>query len=372
MSNDLPAATTGGGVVGVVVVGSANVDLLVTVPRIPRPGETVLGGDLRRAAGGKGANQAVAAARLGARTTFVGRVGDDEPGAGTQRALAAEGIDCRWLRSTPGTATGTALIAVDSTGENTIVVSPGANARLQPADVEAAAEAVGPGAVLVTQLETGVAGTCAALAAARGARFLLNAAPAPSSLAADVVAAADPLVVNEHEAAAVLEVLGARTWSEPRDHALALAQHAASVVVTAGADGAWWCLRGEQAQHVPAPPVGEVVDTTGAGDTVVGAVAAALAAGSGLAEAVERGVRAASWSVRVAGAQPSMPRSEDLAATRSTRRVIPALGNMRDTTGPYGTPAGAPTRSAGGLLSGPHEGPPTDGEGTRAWHGSCS
>lgn len=262
----------------VAVVGSLNVDLVTEVRRHPSPGETVLGGDLRRARGGKGANQAIGAVRAGASVALVGRVGDDADGRAYRDALAAAGVDVTHLRTTPDVATGTALIVVDGQGENTIVVAPGANARLTAADVRDAAGAIREADVVLVQLEIGqdAVDAVSEVAGEAGTRLVLNASPV-RPLPPSLLALADPLVVNEHEA---------------REY------DAVSLCVTLGSAGARW---GEDSAM---PPRVEVVDTTGAGDAFAGALAAALAAGEGRAGALGAAVAAGAEATTWLGAQP--------------------------------------------------------------------
>lgn len=290
----------------VIVIGSANVDLVTQVERHPAPGQTVLGGDIRRYPGGKGANQAVGAARLGADVCLAGRVGADAEGELLAAALHDAGVSVEALWRDADRPSGTALIVVDDGGENTIVVSPGANHGVEPADVDTALHALGPVAVVVLQCELPhhTVAYAARAAAAQGARVVLNIAP-PTSLDADVLALADPLVVNVHEAAHIL-------GETPGDDAVArlLARGPASVVVTLGANGA---LAGDT-RHVSshqAPRV-EVVDTTGAGDAFTGAVAARLATGADVHAATRFAVRAGSAAVRASGAQSSFPTAEEI------------------------------------------------------------
>ncbi|MGZ4632714.1 MAG: PfkB family carbohydrate kinase, partial [Actinomycetes bacterium] len=242
----------------VVVVGSLNVDVVVTVPSHPRPGETVLATSLRRLPGGKGANQAVAAARAGAVVRLVGCVGDDADGADYVDRLAAQGVDTSTVRRVVGVPTGTALVTVDDAGENSIVVAPGANARVTADDVRAVVLA--PGDVVLVQLEVplDVVAAAARHATAHAARLVLNLAPF-AELPAAVLGAADPVVANEHEAAQLRATPG-------------------SLAVTLGARGARW-QRGGEVSEVPAPAV-DAVDTTGAGDVFAGTLAAAIAAGA--------------------------------------------------------------------------------------------
>jgi ribokinase len=264
----------------VLVLGSLNVDLVTPVERIPQPGETVLAvGPTRRLAGGKGANQAVAAAAQGARVTMVGAVGGDEPGRAYAVRLATRGIERR-LRVEAGLATGTAMVTVDPAGENAIVVSPGANGSARP-DVSDLA----PGDVLLVSLEVPlrVVAEAVRMAAALGARVILNAAPY-AALPQDVVAIADPLVVNEHEAA-----LLADSGLVPE-----------SLLVTFGAAGAQW--DDVRVDGVPVPRE-QVLDTTGAGDAFCGALAAVLANGADRHSALRAATRAGAAAVRRFGAQ---------------------------------------------------------------------
>jgi len=282
----------------IAVVGSINLDIVVGVERHPAPGETVLGGDRVELPGGKGANQAVAAARLGAEVAFVGRVGDDDAGRRLRDGLAAEGVDVTHVRVDPDAPTGVALIAVDGAGENTIVVSPGANARVGAADVEAAREVLAGAAVTLVQHEVPEDAVAAAIAAA-GGTVVLNPAPARA-----VVAPVDVLVPNRGE----LEALAGRT-GDP----VALARSldvARAVVVTLGDEGAV-VVEGDRVERVPAPSV-DAVDSTGAGDAFCGALAQALDAGADLVEAARRAARAASASVTKPGAQGGLPRAADL------------------------------------------------------------
>ncbi|WP_407676022.1 PfkB family carbohydrate kinase [Phycicoccus flavus] len=268
----------------VLVLGSLNVDLVTRVERHPRPGETVAGEGLARLAGGKGANQAVAAAAAGGSVTMVGCVGDDAEGDAYRSRLEARGVDVSRLRAVDGTPTGTALVQVSDAGENTIVVVPGANAEPDEREV-AAVDDLGPGDVLLLQLEVPRTVVCVAArrAAGRGARVVLNIAPY-AALPPDVVALADPLVANEHEMQALAE-----SGSRP-----------ASLLVTFGANGATWDGVTRPAVSVDA---GDVVDTTGAGDAFCGALAAALAGGADREAAMDAALRAGADAVLREGAQ---------------------------------------------------------------------
>lgn len=298
MSSPSPARS------GVVVVGSVNADLLVRAPRHPRAGETVLGSTLDVLPGGKGANQAVAAARLGAPTALVGAVGSDAFAGPALSGLRAAGVDLAAVAVHDGP-TGVALVTVAEDGENTIVVVPGANARVDAGAVAAHRELVAGAAVVVVQGEIPRSGTEAAAAATRG-RLLVNLAPVVE-VDVTVLADADPLVVNEHEAALALAALDpapAPADEESVARAL-LARGVRSVVVTLGARGAL-VATAEGVTRVAAPRV-PVVDTTGAGDAFVGALAAHLARGAGLVPAARTAARVGAYAVGRAGAQPSYP-----------------------------------------------------------------
>ncbi|OJX97451.1 MAG: ribokinase [Micrococcales bacterium 73-15] len=301
----------------VVVVGSINVDLVLTVARHPAPGETLLGGGGHSTPGGKGANQAVAAALRGARTAMVGAVGDDAAAAVGLSLLDAAGVDLTRVARVPGP-TGLAVVTLSETGENTIVVVPGANDAVDAALVESAADPVAAAAVLVLQGEVPLGASLAAarIADAAGRRIVLNAAPA-AAVPEELLRLADPLVVNEHEAAIVLAgALGDDAVDPPAtpEEATVLARRlrdagARSVVVTlggagvvvAGPDGAW---------HLAARPV-VAVDTVGAGDAFVGALAAGLASGAGMADAAREAVAVAAYAVAHEGAQASYPGLDD-------------------------------------------------------------
>ncbi|MHA3722292.1 ribokinase [Leucobacter sp. HY1910] len=295
----------------VAVVGSANADLVVEVPRRPGGGETLLGGDLALLPGGKGANQAAAAARCGAPVSFVACVGVDANGSFLLEKLEDAGVDVTGVMRAPRP-TGTAIIFLTPDGENSIVVSPGANQALD-LDALKRAESSWQGAqvvVLSLEIPLETALHVAAQARAAGARVVLNAAPSVQ-LAGSVLEACDPLIVNEHEA---LEVLGA-SLSDPdaqnysRLAERLLAAGARSVVVTLGADGAIVAEHGGEGERarltqVPAYRV-QAVDTTGAGDAFVGAVAGELAAGAALEDAVRFATAVSAVSVQRVGAQSS-------------------------------------------------------------------
>jgi ribokinase len=300
------------------VLGSLNMDISVTVPRLPAPGATVLGGAAVFAPGGKGANQAVAAARLGAAVLMAGCVGDDDFGRALRSALVAEGVGDETVRTVSGVPTGLAMITVDEAGENMITVAPGANREAGAAEIAAIADAGGD--ALVTSAEVPVPAIRAALAAGDYRLRVLNLAPAPPEAADLVAAGVDWLVVNESEAAAVLgrPVAGLTGAGGAATAAAGLARAGARhAVVTAGAAGAAYSGPAGDLS-VPGFPV-RPVDSVGAGDTFVGALAVALAAGVPPRDALVAAAAAGAAAVTRPGTQGGMPRPADvLAATGCT------------------------------------------------------
>ncbi|MFD7092744.1 ribokinase [Streptomyces sp. NPDC059896] len=307
------------------VVGSANADLVIGVERRPGPGETVLGSDLSVHPGGKGANQAVAAARLGARTALLARVGDDAHGRLLLDSQRSAGVDTAGVLS-GGAPTGVALITVDPSGDNSIVVSPGANARLSPADVRDASGLLRASRVVSAQLEIPLETVGEVVAGmAPGSRFVLNPSP-PVPLPTGILAACDPLIVNEHEARVVLggsvaddpeepvadgpeEPVG----DDPEEWARALlALGPRSVVITLGARGAL-VADGRTTVLVPSVPV-RAVDTTGAGDAFTAALAWRLGAGESLPVAAAYATRVGAAAVTKEGAQVSFPTAAEVAS----------------------------------------------------------
>jgi len=293
------------------VLGSLNMDISVTVPRLPAPGATVLGSAAVFTPGGKGANQAVAAARLGAAVRMVGCVGDDDFGRQLRAALEGEGVDAAAVRVADGVATGLAMISVDQAGENIITVAPGANGEVGAAD--AAKAVTGSPDVLVISAEVPVAAIRAALAQAGHTRCVLNLAPAPPEAAAIVADGVDWLVVNESEAAAILgrDVTGLKDASPAA--AELVAAGARHTVITAGAHGAVLAVPGGDPVTIDAFRV-QAVATVGAGDCFVGALAVALAAGLPPAEAVRAAAAAGAAAATRPGAQAGLPRPADIAA----------------------------------------------------------
>jgi ribokinase len=295
----------------VAVAGSLNMDLIARAPRIPQPGETILGSDFSTAPGGKGANQAVAAARLRAQVSMVGRVGRDAFAQNLLASLAAAGVDHRHVIQDAQTATGVALIMVDDGGQNSIVVAPGANARLSPADVEAARATIATADVLLLQLESPLEAVARAaeLAHAHGVTVILNPAPA-CELPAELLAQVDVLVPNESETA-ILTGLPAGSQVEVQAAAL-LELGVGAALLTLGERGAL-LARPEGTEHVPAFRV-TPVDTTAAGDAFVGGFAAALAEGRSPVEAVRWGCAAGALATTKLGAQPSLPTHQEVEA----------------------------------------------------------
>ena len=290
----------------VAVVGSVNLDLVVRVEAVPLVGETVLGDDLREVPGGKGANQAVAASRLGRSVGFVGRVGDDGNGATLRRALTDAEVDTTFLAATADTPSGVALINVERGGDNAIVVSPGANAHLDTADVDAAHDLLSNAKVVLLQLEIPLEAVQRAAGLATGT-VILNPAPA-RPLPNELLDQVDILIPNQTELAALTGFDAPITAQNAAEAASKLPVD--SIVVTLGEQGALVIDHGETTA-VPAPAI-TPVDTTAAGDSFCAALASALVEGASLTEA-------ASWAVKVGaattlrpGAQPSLPTASEV------------------------------------------------------------
>ncbi|MEU6994753.1 ribokinase [Streptomyces sp. NPDC046465] len=289
----------------IAVLGSANMDLVAYVAEAPRRGETVTGREFRTVPGGKGANQAVAAARAGATVSMIGAVGTDAYGTRLRSGLEHSGVDTDLLR-TVETPTGTAHIVVDDNGGNAIVVVPGANGTvtaLAPGDEGLIASAD----TLLLQLEVPVEGVVAAARAARrhGVRTVLTPAPA-QLLPPDLLGAIDLLLPNEHEAAALTGIT-----DDPHAAAEALLSQVPEVVITLGSHGSLYAARGAEPVTVRAPQVA-AVDTTGAGDTFAGALAVALAEGDSVVDALAWASAAAALSVQRPGASASMPYRKEI------------------------------------------------------------
>jgi ribokinase len=296
----------------IVVIGSANTDLVVRVPALPRRGETVLGGTFAQVGGGKGANQAVAAARAGGAVTFVAMLGPDDLGDTALAAYRAEGIDTRFIGRAAGCASGVALILVDDAGENCIAVASGANDRLTPAAIDAAREAIAAADVVLVQLEIPLDTVRHAVAVATAAarRVILNPAPA-RPLDADLLAQVAVITPNETEA----ELLtGIAVDDDAAAHAAAVKLRAGgpAAVLTLGSRGCLVVADGEPLL-VPGHAV-TPVDTVAAGDVFNGSLAVALAEGRDLAGAAAFANAAAALSVTRHGAQASAPRREEIEA----------------------------------------------------------
>ena len=290
----------------VLVIGSSNTDFVVHTARLPKPGETLLGGSFFTAAGGKGANQAVAAARAGARVTFVCRTGSDDLGKQAQEGLRREDIDTSYMLADPDNPSGVAFILVGAQGENSIVVAPGANATLSPAQLDAAGPAFDRAAICLLQLEIPLATVAHAvgMAAQRGVPVILNPAPA-CDLPPDILSGVSLLTPNASETETMTGIFP-RTEADACRAAEALRrQGVESVLITMGAQGAMLATRSSTVQ-VPAPKV-QPVDTTAAGDAFNGALACALSSGTPLREAVRFANCAGALAVTRRGAQPSLP-----------------------------------------------------------------
>ena len=300
----------------VVVIGSLNMDLVTRAPRLPRGGETLIGESFATVSGGKGANQAVAAARLGAQVSMVGCVGNDAYGEALRGALLAEQIDCQAV-STVEDSSGVALIVVDDNSQNAIVIVAGANGALTPEVIDRFDAVLQTADVIICQLEVPDATVGHALKRGRelGKTVILNPAPASRPLPADWYAAIDYLIPNESEASA-LSGLPVDSLSTAETAATRLiAMGAGKVIITLGSQGSLFA-DGQRFEHFPAAKV-KAVDTTAAGDTFVGGFAAALATGKSEADAIRFGQVAAALSVTRAGAQPSIPTLSDVQAFKA-------------------------------------------------------
>ena len=289
-------------------------DLIAYAPRLPAPGETLMGTRFQTGYGGKGANQAVAAARLGAAVAMVTRVGGDVFGADMLANFAAQGIDVAQVLRTEGVSSGVAPIAVDDAGRNAIIVVAGANALLTPADVDAAAPAIGRARVLLCQLEVPIETSLRALTLARAAGVLtiLNPAPAPEALPDAMLRVSDLVCPNESEASAITGIPVTDAASAEAAGRVLVGRGARAAIVTLGAAGCLY-VSASETWRAPAPVV-TAVDTTGAGDCFLGSLAFFLARAAGLRDAATRAAAVAALSVQRPGTQTSYPYAADLPA----------------------------------------------------------
>jgi ribokinase len=311
--------------VDVAVVGTVNLDTTIHVPRLADRGETVVGGDATDAPGGKAANQAVSAARQGARTALLACVGDDAAGDAVLAFLGAESrLDVGGIGRISNTATGRALIAVDDSGGNTVTTSQGANAHLDDEHVHRYGKAIGDAAVVLVQLGVPIDAVRAALEIARGVGTIAILDPAPADDVDDeMLRGVDVITPNESEAA---RLTGRRVGSEREVRAAAqtlMARGCASVVITLAARGAYYTTTTRPDGQLVAPYAidpADAVDPTGAGDAFCGALAAALARGAGIDDALRDATVAGALATTVRGAAPSMPTGAAVRTARSSRR----------------------------------------------------
>ena len=298
--------------VSILVLGSINMDLVVRTPHIPLPGETVLGSDFRTFPGGKGANQAVAAARQGAKVTFIGRVGRDDFGLQLMDKLKSEGIDTKYISVDDTSPSGIASITLDEHGENCIVVAPGANYTLTKNHINQAENAFKTADILLTQLEVPLEVIILATkkASELGLKIVLNPAPA-QVLPEELLGMVDILIPNENECE-ILSGLPVNALSDIEEASIALLNKGVGcVIVTMGYRGAFIKELNQPGIHIPAFHV-DVVDTTAAGDSFVGTLAVALAEGESISGAVERSCAAGALATTRLGAQPSIPTRLDV------------------------------------------------------------
>ncbi len=296
----------------IVVVGSSNIDMVIKTERIPAAGETVLGGNFVMVPGGKGANQAVCAAKLGADVKFVARVGNDIFGETSLANFRSVGVDTQFIIKDPDAPSGVALIAVDKNGENAIVVAPGANSRLLPSDVDNARDAIANADVVVLQLEipSETVEHTIKLSKSLGTAVVLNPAPL-KPIAPKVIAGVDVIVPNQHEAAGLLGKQGeGENISAPDAARELMASGVGAVVITLGSKGAY-VLSADAESHIEPYKV-NAVDTTAAGDAFTASLACAIGEGANLIEAARFAAKVAAISVTRMGAQPSMPAREEV------------------------------------------------------------
>jgi ribokinase len=308
----------------ILVVGSSNTDMVIKLDRLPKPGETILGGRFSSVPGGKGANQAIAASRAGGRVTFVGRVGRDRFGDGALAGFRADGVNVNYVMRDPSSPSGVALIFVGPDGENSIAVASGANGRLTPADLRQAQKAFRQARIVLLQLETPLKTVAAAakLAAAAGARVILNPAPA-QSLPAALLRRVWVLTPNGSEAELLTGIAVTGRAGAEKAAAALLARGVQNVIVTLGAGGAFVAGRDDR-RLVPGYKV-RALDSTGAGDVFNGALAVALAEGQSLMEAARFANAAAAISVTRMGAQAAAPARREIQRLLATGRLDSAI-----------------------------------------------
>ena len=302
----------------ILVIGSLNMDLIVRTPRLPAPGETILGTTFSTASGGKGANQAVAAAKLGAPVKMIGRVGADDFGKTLRANQSAVGVDTQYITQDTEAATGIASIWVDDNGQNSIIVAPGANARVARNDIDAAAIAFENARVVVAQLEIPLDTVMYAFQCARKNNCLTILNPAPAQpLTRKILELADVVIPNETETA---QLTGIRVdnFDSAQNAAHALREMGARrVVITLGAQGALYADENARAQHIASFAI-QAVDTTAAGDAFVGALAAALARKKDWMTSLREASAAGALAATKLGAQPSLPTRAELNAFLNT------------------------------------------------------
>jgi ribokinase len=314
----------------IIVLGSLNMDLVVKVERMPRPGETVSGGELRTIPGGKGANQAVAAAKLGGRVAMVGRVGGDAFGSVLMDALEGHGVDTSLVGRDGDSSTGTAVILVDAEGENRIVISAAANGKVSAEDVDRAEPLMEQAAFLILQFETPLATVDYALqrAAHHPVRVILN--PAPCQPVSDAfLSRVDCLVLNETETQILTDMQVTDLDTAERAAQMLVARGVPHVILTLGERGALLATE-DRVDYVPADSV-SVVDTTAAGDAFVGGLAVACTQGFPLLEAVRYSTCAGTLAVTKLGAQTSLPSAEEVSKAYARRQT---MGDHQETGWP--------------------------------------